>query len=204
MHNVRRSTLRQEFLNLPNILTFARIVLIAPLIIFLGRGSPRESFIASVIVALAAITDSMDGYLARKFNLISVLGKFMDPLADKLLVMSASIVLVELDRIPSWLVVLILSREFAITGLRALASTEGLVIAASEEGRLKTAFQLVGVLCLIIHYDYTIDYVVVTATIDFHVVGLWLIYLSLFFSLFSAFGYFRRFVRAVVDKERTL
>lgn len=188
-------TLRREFTYLPNLITLFRIAVIPLVLVFIDNGSPFRSFVASLFYTLAAISDFLDGYLARKRGLISVLGKFLDPLADKLIVMATLVWMVEKERAPAWLVVILLGREFAISGLRSIASSEGIVIAASEEAKYKTALQLVGILGLIIHFDYTL--VGTSLTVNFHLAGLWVLYLSLFFSIFSAATYMRRFGAAV-------
>jgi CDP-diacylglycerol--glycerol-3-phosphate 3-phosphatidyltransferase len=197
----KRSSLRQEFFNAPNMITMFRIALIPLVCVFLYRAGPVDSFVAACLLALAAISDFLDGYLARRQNLVSVLGKFLDPLADKLIVMATLVMMVPMGRIEAWICIVLLAREISITGLRGIASTEGLVMAAKDSGRYKTAFQLVGILCLMIHYTYNIDFLFFQALIDFHVVGTWLIYISLGFSIFSAGVYIRDFVRAVLDRE---
>src|SRR5262245_61010633 len=123
---MRRRTLREDALNLPNLLTMCRIL--AMVLVLLDRGGPRDCFWAALLFAGAAITDFLDGYLARKRGLVSVLGKFLDPLADKLIVMSTLVWLVPMGRIAPWVVVLLLSRELSITGLRSVAASEGVVI----------------------------------------------------------------------------
>jgi len=193
--------LRQEIFNAPNLITMSRIAIIPVVLVFLHEAGPVDSFIAACLLALGAVSDFFDGYLARKYNLISVVGKFLDPLADKLIVMATLVMMVPMGRIEAWICIVLLTREITITGLRSIASTEGLVMAASDSGRYKTAFQLVGILCLMIHYTYTIDFVFLRVAFDFHVVGLWLIYISLAFSLFSAALYFRDFTRAVLRRE---
>ncbi|MDD2215149.1 MAG: CDP-diacylglycerol--glycerol-3-phosphate 3-phosphatidyltransferase [Eubacteriales bacterium] len=126
-------------MNLPNKLTMLRIILIPIFIILLTKG---YSIIAAVLFILAAATDALDGHLARKYNLITNFGKIMDPLADKLLVTSALICLVELGQVAGWMVIVILAREFIITGLRAVAAGEGIVIAAGKSGKIKTVLQM--------------------------------------------------------------
>ncbi|MEK6607969.1 MAG: CDP-diacylglycerol--glycerol-3-phosphate 3-phosphatidyltransferase [Myxococcota bacterium] len=191
----RTTTLKQEFTNLPNIITMFRIAVIPLVLVFIDNASPLRSFIATVIYTAACVSDFLDGWLARRRGLISVLGKFLDPLADKLLVMATLVWMVERERAPAWLVVVLLAREFAITGLRSIASTEGIVIAASEGGKYKTALQMVGILGLIIHFDYTL--IGTSVTVNFHLVGMWVLYLSLAFSLFSFADYIRGFGVAV-------
>ena len=196
-----KRTLREEFFNLPNLITMFRIAMIPAICWFLNLGGPMDSFIASILIALASISDFFDGYFARKQNLISVVGKFLDPLADKLLVMAVIVMMVPMGRVEAWICIVLLTREITITGLRSIATTEGLVMAASDSGRYKTAFQMVGILCLTIHYPYTIDFFFFSAPINFQVVGDWLIYISLGFSLFSAALYFRDFSRAILVRE---
>jgi CDP-diacylglycerol--glycerol-3-phosphate 3-phosphatidyltransferase len=217
-------SLKKEFFNLPNMLTMFRIVIIPLVLVFVYYESRINSFIAGWLFALASVTDYFDGWLARRRGLTTVLGKFLDPLADKLIVTSTLVIMVPLGRIPVWVVVLLLARELAITGLRSIASSEGMVIAAGQSGKWKTAFQLTGILGLIIHYPYPVAvitpglYNLVSGTwlhqllanwgipvrpwVDFHIVGLWLIYLSLFFSLFSAGQYIYRFVKEINRREQ--
>lgn len=150
-------------MNLPNKLTVFRMILILPFVILLLGGFHQwgwftaifggilayVDYIALVIFIIASLTDWLDGYLARKNNLVTNFGKFMDPLADKLLVCAALIALIELGRIPSWVVIVIISREFIISGFRTVAADNGVVIAASYWGKFKTTFQMVMV-CLMI------------------------------------------------------
>ncbi len=188
---------RREIWNAPNIITYVRILAIPVFVYFLSVESRRNSFVAALIFAAAAITDVLDGWLARRFDLTTVLGKFLDPLADKLIVLAALILLVHLGRVPPWVVVLIMSREFAVSGLRTLAVSDGLVISASQGGKWKTATQLTGIICLSVHYRYPIDFLFRTDVIDFHEVGLGLLYISLVPSVLSALDYFRAFMQAV-------
>jgi CDP-diacylglycerol---glycerol-3-phosphate 3-phosphatidyltransferase len=194
----RRRSLREDALNLPNLLTFARIVVIPLVLALLDRGGPRDCFWAALLFAGAAITDFLDGYLARKRNLVSVLGKFLDPLADKLIVMATLVWLVPMGRIEPWVVVLLLARELSITGLRSIAASEGVVIAAGEEGKAKTALQMVGILMLMIGYPYRMNFLVFDlGIVDLVHVGRWLIYVSLVYSLASAAKYVGLFATTV-------
>ena len=144
-------------MNLPNKLTVFRVILIVPFVVALLGGNagwfgdnPLPSEITALaIFIIASLTDLIDGKIARKYNLITNFGKFMDPLADKLLVCSALICLIELDRIPSWIVIVIIAREFIISGFRLVASDNGVVIAASYWGKFKTTFQMVMVILMI-------------------------------------------------------
>nr|WP_298514797.1 CDP-diacylglycerol--glycerol-3-phosphate 3-phosphatidyltransferase [uncultured Marvinbryantia sp.] len=137
-------------MNLPNKLTTLRMILIIPFVICMLVGkSGNLRFLALAIFVIASMTDWLDGYLARKNHLVTNFGKFMDPLADKLLVSAAMICLVELGRLPAWIVIIIISREFAISGFRLIASDNGIVIAASWWGKFKTTAQMIMIILLI-------------------------------------------------------
>jgi len=149
--------------NLPNKITLARIFLVPVVMFFLlvrfnlgqfqfGQGVITVSeIIAALIFILAAVTDGLDGYIARKRKLVTNLGKLLDPLADKLLISAALISLVEMQRLDAWVAIVIISREFAVTGLRMIAAAEGQVIAASPWGKLKTIVQIVAIVALMIN-----------------------------------------------------
>lgn len=199
----RRRSLREDAMNLPNLLTFARVLMIPAVLVLLSRGAPRDCFWAACVYALAAITDFLDGWLARRRGLVSVLGKFLDPLADKLIVAGTLVWLVPMGRIPAWAVVLLISREITITALRSIASTEGLVIAAGDGGKVKTALQMVAIVCLILGYPYEIHLGFDFGRVDLIHVGRLLIYLSLVFSLTSAAKYLGLFIDAIDAKNRT-
>ncbi len=131
-------------MNLPNKLTLFRVFLIPVFVVFMlvNVTGPYDKWIALAIYIVACLTDMLDGKIARKYNLITDFGKFMDPLADKLLVCSAMICLIELGRLPAWIVIIIISREFIISGFRLVAADNGVVIAASWWGKFKTVFQM--------------------------------------------------------------
>ena len=142
-------------MNLANKLTIMRIILIPLFLVFiLVKDIPYGSLIALLIFVLASITDKVDGYIARSRNQITNFGKFMDPLADKMLVISALIALVECGLIPSWMVIVIIAREFAISGLRMLAASEGLIVAASWWGKIKTVIQIAATMALLLRLNY--------------------------------------------------
>lgn len=192
-----RRSLRSDALNLPNLLTMGRILVIPLVLWLLDQGTPKDCVYAALVYSAAAITDLLDGMLARRMGIVSVLGKFLDPLADKLLVMAALIWMVPMGRVPEWAVVLLLAREISITGLRSIASSEGLVISAGSGGKNKTALQMVGILCLMLGYPYDIDlWIVDLGRVDLVVVGRALVYISLVFSLQSAVSYVLLFARA--------
>lgn len=141
-------------MNLPNKLTLFRVILIPFFIVALLMPSiPYNDYIACGIFIIASLTDMLDGKIARKYNLVTNFGKFMDPLADKLLVCSALICLIELNRMASWMVIVIIAREFIISGFRLIASDNGVVIAASYWGKFKTVFQMVSVILLILNIE---------------------------------------------------
>ena len=156
------SDTQKQKMNLPNKLTLLRVVMIVPFVLcllashqkwqFLGGAADYLEYVALLIFVLASLTDLIDGKIARKYNLVTNFGKFMDPLADKLLVCAAMIVLVEMGRIPSWVVIVIISREFIISGFRLIASDNGVVIAASYWGKFKTTFQML-MICMMIVMD---------------------------------------------------
>ena len=190
----RPSVLLQEFWNLPNMLTLMRIFLIPVFVWLTYDGDPMYSVLAALVFTFAAITDVVDGFLARRWNMITVVGKLMDPLADKLIVMAALVMMTRLGRVPAWVVIVLLSRELIVSGLRQIAASEGLVIAAGQEGKWKTSLQLVGIISLLVHYRHVINFLVWQGEVDFNTVGKVLIYLSTAFSVWSAANYFRAFL----------
>jgi CDP-diacylglycerol--glycerol-3-phosphate 3-phosphatidyltransferase len=144
-------------MNLANKLTMSRIFLVPIFMIVLLNKIPYGSYIAAGIFALAAITDTLDGYIARSKNQITKFGKFMDPLADKLLVTAALVCLVQMGKLPAWIVVVILSREFTISILRAVAASDGIVIAASWWGKAKTLTQIIAILSILMdNYPFSL------------------------------------------------
>jgi CDP-diacylglycerol---glycerol-3-phosphate 3-phosphatidyltransferase len=136
-------------LNAPNVLTVLRIVAVPVVVVALLDETPEGDVIAAIVFALAALTDGLDGYIARRRREITTFGKLMDPLADKLLVTAALVSLVSLDRLAAWVAMVIIAREFAVTGLRSLAAERGAVISASWLGKLKTALQVAAIFGLI-------------------------------------------------------
>jgi CDP-diacylglycerol--glycerol-3-phosphate 3-phosphatidyltransferase len=190
----------REFWNLPNVLTLGRIAVI-PLFVWLTYDAdPLSSFLAAALFAAAAITDIIDGYLARRLNLITVVGKFLDPLADKLIVMAAMVMLVRLGRLAAWVVIVLLARELLVQGLRTIAATEGMVIAAGQEGKWKTSLQLIGIVSLCVHYTHPLDLGFAVYPVDYNLVGQFLLYLSALFSVWSAGVYFRAFLQMLARR----
>ena len=142
-------------MNTPNKLTVARMIIVPFLVVFLltGWGGDANRYISLALFVVASVTDWFDGYLARKNNLVTNFGKFMDPLADKLLVCSAMTCMIELNRLPAWFVIIIIGREFIISGFRLIAAENGIVIAANYWGKFKTASQMIMIILLILHFD---------------------------------------------------
>ena len=171
-------------MNTPNKLTVGRMILVPFLVLFLltDLGGEANRYISLVIFAGASITDWFDGYLARKHHLVTNFGKFMDPLADKLLVGAAMICLVEMGRLPAWIVIVIISREFIISGFRLIASDNGIVIAASYWGKFKTVFQMAMIIALIAAFQGSV----------FEVVEQILIWVSLILTIVSLVDYIRK------------
>ena len=161
-------------MNLPNKLTMFRVVLIPVFIVVLMSGliaEPASRYIAVVIFCVASFTDYLDGHIARKYNLVTNVGKFMDPLADKLLVSAAMICMIELGMLPAWVVIIIISREFIITGFRLIAAEGGLVIAASWWGKIKTVTQMAMIILMLLGVNKVIGTILVVLATIFTVVS---------------------------------
>lgn len=182
-------------MNLPNKLTILRVILISFFVFFLispffdGYGN----YIALAIFIIASLTDMADGKIARKYNLVTNFGKFMDPLADKLLVCSAMICLVDLKLIPVWVVLIIISREFIISGFRLVASDNGIVIAASYWGKFKTTFQMLMVIVIIFNINLQLGWLNVLGTI--------LIYVALVLTVVSLIDYIAKNKDVLKDQK---
>ena len=173
-------------MNVPNKLTVVRVLMIPFFVWFmlpsLGGEMAASKWIALAIFCIASLTDLLDGKIARKYNLVTNFGKFMDPLADKLLVGAAMICLVEMGRLPAWIVIVIISREFIISGFRLIASDNGIVIAASYWGKFKTVFQMAMIIVLIAAFEGSV----------FAVVEQILIWVSLILTIVSLVDYIRK------------
>ena len=179
---------RQSFWNIPNILTLMRIAMVPVVAGMLWNPpSPWECIVACALFSVAMVTDVIDGYLARKWNLVSPIGAFLDPLADKLMVTTVLIMMIPLSWVPAWVIALLLCREMTITGLRGIASQQNLVLAAGGMGKIKTSFQSVSLAFLLWHYE--LDFPLI-GHIRPDVCGIVFLYISLFFALTSALEYF--------------
>jgi len=183
--------------HLPNILTLLRIFLIPPMVVILFSPSRSAGFIASLLFAVASSTDWLDGYLARRMGIVTMLGKFLDPIADKLMVMAALIMILPFGRVPAWMVLVILGREIIITGLRGIASSEGIIIAASRLGKYKTIFQIVAILGLLLHYDYYWFFGVKNPYLNanMHNVGIFFLWIATIITIWSGIDYLVRFLK---------
>ena len=178
-------------MNLPNKLTILRTIMIPVFLIFLyipGLGMTGDVLAAAIFV-LASFTDLLDGKIARKYNLVTNFGKFMDPLADKLLVCSALIALVDLNRIPAWVVIIIIAREFIISGFRLIASDNGVVIAASYWGKFKKTFQMIMIILLILNIDYPYS----------NIINMVIMYIALALTIISLLDYIIKNYKVFID-----
>lgn len=185
----------KRIFNLANNLTLVRIFLVPILIVIvLNSNSKASCLIAALLFGLAAITDWLDGYIARRQNLVTSLGKFLDPLADKLLVSVTLVMLLSLKRVPAWMVALIIAREVGVTSLRIAAARDGIIMASSRLAQYKTAFQLVAVEMLLIHYTY--------AGINFHATGMLVLWIALFITLWSGIVYCIRFFKKTLSPSQ--
>lgn len=179
---------RKNLWALPNILTMSRVGAVPVLIFLMLWEGKFFSFMAALLFTLVCITDLIDGYLARKMNIVTNIGKFLDPLADKLIVMTALVMLIPMGRVAAWIVVIIIAREIAVTGLRAIAQESGVIIDASELGKMKTASQISAIIPLLLHHsDYPIF------TIDFHAIGAVVIWIALGMTIWSGYDYFKTY-----------
>ena len=193
------SVTKSTILNLPNILTMTRIAAIPLMATMLLSPSRSSVFWAAVVFSLASITDWLDGYLARRMGIVTVFGKFLDPIADKLIVMAALIMILPFGRVPAWMVLVILGREIIITGLRGIASSEGIVISASNLGKFKTIFQLVAIIGLLLHYDYNWFFGIEHQWlhVNMHNVGMFFLWIATLLTVWSGVDYLARFIKII-------
>jgi CDP-diacylglycerol--glycerol-3-phosphate 3-phosphatidyltransferase len=189
------ANLRSQITNLPNLVTMARVLIVPGVLYFIDNFSPVRSFIAAILYLIAATSDGLDGYLARSRGQVSTLGKFLDPLADKLVVTAVLVFLVALGRATAWVVVVLIARDFCITGLRSIASAEGMIISASPGGKIKTALQLVAITMLLIHFSYPV--LGLGVSVDYQAAGTVLLNISVAVSVASAVEYVWAFGKAM-------
>jgi CDP-diacylglycerol--glycerol-3-phosphate 3-phosphatidyltransferase len=188
---------KNTIFNLPNMITIFRILLVPVLFLLLFFSPGKlQSFFAGLVFSVASISDCVDGYLARRMNLVTDFGKFLDPLADKLLVGVALIMMIPLGRVPLWIVAIILGREVMVTLLRVISLKKGnKVIEASMTGKYKTGFQIAAIIPLLFHYEYNLGLKFFNFSVDFHVVGMAFLYAALVLTIWTGVDYLYKFFK---------
>jgi CDP-diacylglycerol--glycerol-3-phosphate 3-phosphatidyltransferase len=181
---------RQQILTLPNGLTVLRVLAVPFIITMLFSPVRISQIVTAFMFLLVAVTDTLDGYLARRRGMVTTLGKFLDPLADKLLIVAALIGLIPTRDVPAWMVIVIVGREIAVTGLRGIAVSQGLVISSSISGKYKTVFEVAAIFSLILDGKYL--------TVDLREVGLVLLGISIVFAVYSGVAYFKNFLKELI------
>jgi CDP-diacylglycerol--glycerol-3-phosphate 3-phosphatidyltransferase len=183
----------REMVNLPNAITLLRVSILPVLFFLLLSPGRWWSLVIAVLFIMAALTDLLDGYVARKYHIVTSLGKFLDPVADKLIVNTAMILMIPIGRIPAWIVAIIIIRDFIVDGIRTIASDRGIVIDASPLGKKKTLCQIFAVSALIIHYPFI--------GADAHTVGMVILSIALVLTLYSGIDYFLKFYRMMITSR---
>jgi CDP-diacylglycerol--glycerol-3-phosphate 3-phosphatidyltransferase len=178
-------------MNIPNALTVLRIALVPTYMVLLYKNTVCGNILATCFFVLASFTDLLDGYIARKYKLVTNFGKVMDPAADKIMVTAAMVVLVDLDRLAAWIVVVMLFRDFAVGALRDVASSQGTIIAAGIWGKLKTTLQMVALSLIILQLEIPVLPVI---SLNTHLLGTVVMYVALVASIFSGIIYFRQYI----------
>jgi CDP-diacylglycerol---glycerol-3-phosphate 3-phosphatidyltransferase len=184
---------KRETFNLPNTITLLRIGMVPFLFVLLSSPGEFWSLILAILFVIASITDFFDGYFARKYNLITTMGKFLDPIADKLIVNTAMILMIPIGRIPAWIVAITIIRDLIVDVIRSIASSEGNYIQASPIGKQKTLAQNIAVTALMIHYSIL--------GLDVHFVGMIILYIALLLTIYSGVDYFIKFYQTTVQKD---
>jgi len=186
---------KREAFNFPNTVTILRLGIIPVLFLLLLSPGPIQSFVIAFLFIIAAFMDVLDGYIARRYKVETVMGKFLDPIADKIILNTAMILMIPIGRIPAWIVAIIIIRDFVVDGIRSIASSEGLIIQASTLAKQKTLCQNFAVSALMIHYPFL--------GADAHVVGMVILYIALVLSVFSGAVYLMKFYSAIINKIKT-
>jgi CDP-diacylglycerol---glycerol-3-phosphate 3-phosphatidyltransferase len=184
---------KHETFNLPNTITLLRIGIVPFLFILLLEPGEFWSLILAILFVIASITDLFDGYFARKYNLITTMGKFLDPIADKLIINTAMILMIPIGRIPAWIVAITIIRDLIIDVIRSIASSEGYYIQASSLGKQKTLAQNVAVTALMINFSIF--------GVNTHDVGMVILYVALFLTIYSGIDYFIKFYQTILQKN---
>lgn len=179
-----------KILNLPNGVTVIRILAIPVILLLLFATGRTLQIFTALVFLFVALTDMLDGYFARRRKMVTTLGKFLDPLADKLLIVTALIALIPARGIPLWMVLVIVGREIAVTGLRGIAISEGVVISASQVGKYKTAFEMTAIFFLILNGPFL--------SVDFHLIGMVFLWVALILAVISGFDYFKKFLKRIM------
>jgi CDP-diacylglycerol--glycerol-3-phosphate 3-phosphatidyltransferase len=180
---------RRETFNLPNTITLIRISLVPFLFILLSSPGEFWSLIMAILFVAVSITDLVDGYIARKYHLVTTMGKFLDPIADKLIINTAMILMIPIGRIPAWIVAITIIRDLIVDGIRSIASSEGNYIQASRLGKQKTLAQIIAVTALMIHYPFF--------GADSHLVGVVILYFAFVLTVCSGVDYFVKYYRRI-------
>lgn len=187
--------IRETNLNLPNILTLLRILLIPVFVLIFSTPTVERSLAAAFVFGIAALTDLLDGYLARRRSQVTSLGRLLDPVADKLLVISGLIMLVQFQRVAAWIAIVIIAREITVTGVRAIIAAQGVVMSADRMGKFKVVSQIIAIIFLILHGSITLPF------IDLYHIGTVILYISLFLALISGGRYLQEAWRHVSSKH---
>lgn len=178
---------QKGIINLPNSITLLRVGIIPVLFFLLFDPGRIWSLIIAILFIITALTDLLDGYVARKYHIVTNIGKFLDPIADKLIVNTAMILMIPIGRIPAWIVAVIVIRDFTVDGIRTIAGSEGMTISASKLGKRKTLCQIFAVSALMIHYPFL--------WANAHIVGMFILYIALWLTIHSGIDYFIKFYR---------
>jgi CDP-diacylglycerol--glycerol-3-phosphate 3-phosphatidyltransferase len=178
---------RKDIFNFPNCITLLRISVIPVLFLILLSPGRILSLVIAVLFIFAALTDLLDGYIARRYGIVTSIGKFLDPVADKIIVNTAMVLMIPIGHVPAWIVAVIIMRDVAVDGIRNIASSEGIVISASKLGKQKTLSQIIAVSALIIHYPLF--------GINAHLVGTFILYFALILTIWSGADYFIKLYR---------
>jgi CDP-diacylglycerol--glycerol-3-phosphate 3-phosphatidyltransferase len=184
---------KKRVFNLPNAITMLRIGIIPVLFFLLLSPDSTGSLVIAGIFVIASLTDLLDGYIARRYQIVTTMGKFLDPIADKLVVNTAMILMIPIGRIPAWIVAIIIIRDFTVDGIRTIASSEGVIIGSSRLAKQKTLCQVVAVTALMIHYPFL--------GADAHLVGIAILYVALFLTLYSGLDYLVKFFNEIFKKK---
>lgn len=183
----------RRIINLPNTITIVRLCIIPILFFLLLSPDQTWSLVVAFLFIAAALTDLLDGYVARRYEIVTTMGKFLDPIADKLVINTAMVLMIPIGRISAWIVAIIIIRDFFVDGIRTIATSEGVVIQASWLGKQKTLCQVFAVSALMIHYPFL--------GADAHTVGTILLLLALVLSVYSGLDYFMKFLKIVLREE---